>query len=489
MGRIAHMRWIPSLLILTTAGYAQTAFDIPTSVTKHSMTLKGQKFDYSVTAAQLPLRNAEGEVEVKMFYAAYTKDGADAGTRPVVFAFNGGPGSATMWLHMGGLAPKMAPMPVGEKLPKPPYTVQDNPDTWLDFADVVCIDAPATGYSRLTKSDLGKKYFGVRQDIAAFTEFIRAWLTEHKRWSSPLFIAGESYGGIRGSGLVKSLFDTGIAVSGFISISGTNNYMTLDGMRGNDATYISFLPTLATTAWYHKKLAPKFKSVEQVSKEALEFANGDYALALSRGDSLPAAEREKVAARMSELIGLSKKFCLGANLRVPEFTFFKEIRREEGLAVGRLDSRFVAKEETQVGGQRSDDPTDDVMTAPYYSAFNDYVQNTLGVKTTMKYLIYGPVRPWAEPEGSYAETGSDLRDLIAANPHFRVLYMMGYYDLACPYNGTLYTVNHMNLDTESRKQISYEYYPAGHMMYIEAKSRTKFHDDAAKFVRDTLAGK
>jgi len=494
------MRLISSLavgLCLSAFSLAQTPpaaaqnqnLEIPTSVTRHSINLPSGTINYTATAAQLPLRNAEGETECRMFYTAYAKDGANPTNRPVVFAFNGGPGSATLWLHFGGLGPKRAPMPDDGSLPKPPYEAVDSPESWLDFADVVFVDAPATGFSRVMKPELGKKFFGVRQDIAAFTEFVRGWLTEHKRWKSPLFIAGESYGGIRGSGLSKSLFDAGIAVSGFISISGTSNFMTLDGMRGNDATYIGFLPSMSACAWYHKKLGSRFKSVEQLNKEVSEWTNKVYGPALLRGDSLSDTEKDAVAAKLSEYLGLSKKYCLGSNLRIAEWAFFKELLRDEGLSIGRYDGRLIAKEETKVGGQEANDPSDDAVTAPFYSVANDYFVSELGLKTNLKYNIFGPVNPWAEPEGRYAETASDLRALLSANQHFRVMYCFGYYDLACPYNASIYTVDHMGLDAETRKHVSYEYYPAGHMMYIEKGSRKKLHDDVARFVANTLAAK
>ncbi len=468
---------------------SQANQEITSSVTKHSITLPAGKFDYTATAAQIQLRSAEGETECRMFYVAYEKDGARQQDRPVTFAFNGGPGSATLWLHMGGLGPKRAPMPDDGSLPKPPYEAIENSDSWLDFTDVVVIDAPATGYSRVAKPELGKKYFGVRQDIDAFTKFIKTWLTEHNRWKSPLFIAGESYGGIRGSGLAQSLFHNGIAINGFVSISGSSNFLTLDGMRGNDATYIGFLPSMAACAFYHHKALPRFKSVEQVVAETTKWVDEEYGPALLRGNSLSAKEIENIATKLGEYLGLSKKYCLGSNLRVPEGAFFKELLREDGFAIGRYDGRLISKEELKVGGQQSNDASDDAVTPPFVSAIHDYFQNDLKLKTTMEYNTFGNVYPWQNPEGSYPETSTDLRNVLSANKHLRVLYCFGYYDLACPFNASIYTINHMGLDAETRSHISFEYYPAGHMMYIEKGSRHKFHDDVAKFERDCLAGK
>lgn len=475
-------------LLLPALAFAQDAksIEITKTVSKHTINLPSGQVKYSATASQIPLRNSEGETECRMFYVAYEKEDSNQKDRPVTFAFNGGPGSATIWLHMGALGPKRAPMNADGSLPTPPYQPVENAESWLDFTDVVVVDAPATGYSRLAKQEYGKKYFGVRQDIDAFTKFVKTWLSEHNRWKSPLFIAGESYGGIRGSGLSQSLFQSGIAVNGFISISGSNNFLTLDGMRGNDLTFMGFFPTMAACAYYHKKLGTKFKSVEQVVAEATKWTDEEYGPALLRGNSLSTKEKEKVADKMSEFLGISKKYCLGSNLRIPEFAFFKELLRDEGLAIGRYDGRLVGKEELTVGGQNSNDPSDDATTPPFVSSIHDYFLNELGIKTTLEYNTFGNVYPWQNPEGSYPETSSDLRSLLAANKHFRVLFCCGYYDLACPFNATIFSVNHMGLDDELKSHISYQYYPAGHMMYIEQVSRKKFHDDVKKFVEETL---
>ncbi|MBS1702058.1 MAG: peptidase S10 [Armatimonadetes bacterium] len=464
------------------------SIEIPTSVTHHTISLPSGSLKYTATAAQIPLRNDSGEVECRMFYVAYTKDDEDISKRPVTFAFNGGPGSATMWLHMGALGPKRAPMPDDGSLPAAPYTAVDNPDTWLDFTDVVVIDAPGTGYSRLANQSLASKYYGVRQDIQAFTEFVRGWLKEHHRWTSPLFIAGESYGGIRGSGLSASLVNAGIGVNGFISISGTSSYMTIRGMRGNDSPYIGFFPSMAACAWYHHKLAARFKTVDQVLKEAQQFVDTEYVSALERGDSLSDQEKEHIATKMSEFLGISKEYCLGANLSVNVGAFFKELLRKEGLMIGRYDGRLTGREETKVGDRGLGDPSDDATTPPFTSTINDYLDRELGIKTDLTYLNSGRVRPWSEDEGVYSETATDLSHLLLRDPHFHVMYCCGYYDLACPLNATVYTVNHMGLDKETRKQISFQFYPAGHMMYIEKSSRQKLHDDAKAFEKMVLSG-
>lgn len=477
-----------------TAGESAPApmIEIPTSTTKHTVTLGSGPIAYTATAEQIPLRSDTGEVECRMFNVSYIKDEADAHQRPVTFAFNGGPGSASFWLHMGALGPKRAPMNDDGSLPNPPYEAVTNEDTWLDFTDVVMVDAPGTGYSRIARADLATKYFGVTQDIAAFTQFVRNWLTKHHRWNSPIFIAGESYGGIRGSGLSNSLFRAGIGVNGFVSISGTSNFMTLDGMRGNDSTYIGFLPSMAACAWYHHKLSPRFKDVSSVVKEVQDWIDKEYAGALQRGDSLSDAEKSHIADKLSEYLGLSKNYVLGMNLKIPEFAFFTELLRSQRMQIGRYDGRLTGKNELEVSAGRgaggSGDPSDDATTGPFTSSINGYLEEELQVHTDIPYLNSGNVRPWQEPEGSYAETASDLRNVLARNQHFRVMYCCGYYDLACPLNATVYTVNHMGLDPITRSHVSFQFYPAGHMMYIEKTSRHKLHEDVKAFEGMCLRG-
>jgi carboxypeptidase C (cathepsin A) len=460
------------------------ALELTTSVTHHSLPSGAA---YTATAEQIPIRSEAGDIECRMFAVTYAKDGAAPKSRPVTFVFNGGPGSASLWLHLGAVGPKRAPMPDDGSLPAPPYEAVDNPDTWLDFTDVVVIDAPATGYSRISKPEFKSKYFGVRPDIQAFTNFIKGWLAEHNRWNSPLFVGGESYGGIRGSGLSDSLFGEGINLSGFISISGSSNFLTLDGMRGNDYTYMGFLPSEAACAWYHHKLGPRFTSPDMVVKETQQWIDKEYASALERGDSLSPSEKEHIASKMSEYLGISKKYCFDSNLRVPEFAFFRELLRDDNLTIGRYDGRLVGKEEKKVGDFGDGDPSDDATSGAFTMSIRGYLAKDLAIKTTMPYNTGADVGPWPSGDGSYPETSSDLRHVLTRNPHFHVLYCCGYYDLACPLNATVYTVNHMGLDAETRSRVSFQFFPAGHMMYIEKSSRKKLHDDVAAFEKMCLA--
>lgn len=464
----------------TAAAANAPMIEIPASITHHTLSLPSGSVTYTADASQVPLKSDTGEVECRMFCVSYLKDDAPAHSRPVTFAFNGGPGSATMWLHMGALGPKRAPMNDDGSLPNAPYAPVNNMDTWLDFTDVVVIDAPGTGYSRIARPDLATRYFGVQPDIQAFTNFVKNWLSIHHRWTSPVFIAGESYGGIRGSGLSGSLFAAGVGINGFISISGTSNFMTLDGMRGNDYPYISFFPSMAACAWYHKK-THRYPDAASVVKAAQEWIDTEYASALERGDSLSAKEKDHIAGKMSEFLGISKAYCLGSNLRVTERQFFRELLRDQNLTIGRYDGRLTGREEMTVGERGAGDPSDDATTGPFTSSINDYLENDLKVKTDIPYLNSGNVRPWTEPEGSYSETASQLQRVLLRDQHFRVMYCCGYFDLACPLNGTVLTVNHMGLDPVTRSHASFEFFPAGHMMYIEKSSRHKLHEDAKRF--------
>ena len=246
---------------------------------------------------------------------------------------------------------------------------------------------------------------------------------------------------------------------------------------------------MAACAWYHHKLGPRFKDPGSVVHEVQDWIDKEYAPALQRGDSMSDKEKEHIADKLSEYLGVSKEYCLGSNLRIPEFSFFRELLRKEGLMIGRYDGRLTGKEELRVGDRGSGDPSDDATTAPFTTSLNDYLENDLGIETNVPYLASGNVRPWTEPEGSYAETASNLRQVLARNQHFRVLYCCGYFDLACPLNATIYTVNHMGLDHESRSHISFQYFPAGHMMYIEKSSRHKLHDNVRDFEAECLSGK
>lgn len=458
------------------------------TVTEHSTMLHGKKVDYTATAGYLPIVNhSTNETEAYMFYTAYTKKNETLNRRAIIFAFNGGPGSATIWLHMGALGPKMANLTPDGAFPKPPFKAVDNPDSWLEFADIVCIDAVGAGFSRTVKVG-ERKFFGVQPDIEAFSEFIRAWITQNKRWTSPLYVCGESYGGIRAGGLCKSLLDNGIALNGMIIVSGVMNYQTLSFSRGNDLGYLTFTPSYAATAWYHKKLSPRLMRDQQATlKEVHAWVDKDYALALNRGDAMSDAEKNQVAAKLAEYTGLSKAFVVRSNLRINPSNFYKELLREEGKTIGRLDARLTGADANDVGSSPEYDPSSAAMTSPYVTAFHDYLSNDLKFPIDRKYFVFGAVNPWDFGGGrSYPDTSEPFRQCLVQNPSMRVLFTYGYYDFACPFASMKYTLEHMDMHPDRRKNMDFKIYQAGHMMYIEEGSRTQLRNDVEAFVRGSL---
>ncbi len=453
-------------------------------VTKHTMQFHGSPLAYTATTGTLPIRNDDGDEEGRLFFVAYTKDGAAPETRPVTFAYNGGPGSSSMWLHMGCLGPRHVVLNSDGSMPAPPFKVEDNQETWLDKTDVIMVDAMGTGYSRLGKPELAKKYYSMRGDIAAFGEFIRAYLAKYKRFSSPVFIAGESYGGIRTAGLADYLLGRGIALNGAIIISGVMNFGTLDAGRGNDVPYISFLPTMATTAWFHHKGSKDCKSVQEAADKATAFANGEYADALLRGSSMSADKIKAVAKKMAAMTGLSETFVMNAHLRVDDGQFFKELLRDEGQTTGRLDARFEGQDARETGDGPEYDPSEAAVTPVFGSMVNDYLERELNYSRDDRYRMnnYGGMGGWDfGTRGGYADTSDDLRQCLIQNPHMKLMMCYGYYDLACPFNGAHYSLDHMDLKASQLSRVSWQYYPAGHMMYIDTPSREKLHKDIDAF--------
>lgn len=483
-----------SSLALAAAAVAQTAPATPPKtpdnqidpvVTQHTINFHGSPLAYTATAGTLPIRNDDGEVEGRIFFVAYTKETSDPSTRPVTFAYNGGPGSSSMWLHLGSLGPRRVVLEKDGSIPKPPFKLADNQETWLDKTDVVMVDAMGTGYSRVEKPEYGKKFYGMRGDIAAFGEFVRAYLAKYHRFSSPIFLAGESYGGIRTAGLSNYLLDKGIALNGAIIISGVTNYGTLDAGRGNDVPYIGNLPSMAATAWYHKKLGTKYPNLENLLREVEAFADGEYAQALLDGSSLSPAKLKSVAGKLAGYTGLSERYVMNAHLRVGPWEFFKELLRDEGKTVGRLDSRFTGQDAREVGSGPEYDPADANITAPFTSMINDYLERELNLNREDRYRMnnYGGTGGWDYGRGGegYPDTSEDLRQALVQNPHMKLMFLCGYYDLACAYWGMHFTVNHMDLGPAQMSRISWNFYPAGHMMYIEQGSREKMKKDLDAF--------
>ncbi len=460
-------------------------------VTRHQIDLAGKPFKYTATTGYMPIRTDAGEVEAHIFYIAYARDDAgEKAKRPLTFSFNGGPGSASVWLHLGALGPKRVEFPDGGDFPSPPFRLVDNASTWLDETDLVFIDPVGTGYSRAVKPDLNRKFHGVQGDLDSVGEFIRMYISRTERWGSPLFVVGESYGTLRAAGLSEGLVNKGIALNGVILISTVLNFQTLRAAKGNDLPYILYLPSLTATAWYHRKLAPDLQADRRATlAEAARWAEDEYATALMQGDRISSARRHEIALQLARFTGLDPAFVDRSNLRVDPSRFRKELLRDRGKTAGRLDSRFLGTDEDAAGDRPEDDPSMSAIRPPYTATFNQYVRADLGFATEVPYHILGEgVGPWDYgPSGQgFADTSDALRLAFSKNPGLKVLVASGYYDLATPYRATEYTLAHTGIDPAVRGNIRVEEYESGHMMYLHGPSLAKLRADVARFFRDTL---
>jgi len=464
----------------------------PPVVTKHEIRVGGRTLRYTATTGLMPIKNRDGEVEARMFFVAYTLDDSGRGRRPLTFSFNGGPGSASVWLHLGALGPRRVRMQPDGMMPAPPFELVDNEHTWLTQTDLVFIDPVGTGYSRAVRPDLASKFFGLQGDIESVGEFIRLYLTRYERWTSPLFLAGESYGTTRAAALSGYLVDRGIAFNGIMLISTIMNFQTTNFAPGNDIPYVLFLPSYAATAWYHKKLAPDLqsKSVQQIASEAESWASNEYTQALGKGDRLTAQERQDAVAKLSRYTGLSPQFVDNANLRVSLSLFRKELLRDQKRSIGRLDSRFKGFDSNLASDSTDYDASEAAIRPPYTATFNNYVRTELGYKNDLEYYILGGGiwSPWNwGTNNNYVDTSVALRTALAKNPYLKIFVAMGYYDMATPYYAADYTVHHISLDPMLMRNFSTGYYEAGHMMYIDEKSLVRMRADISKFIQDSMS--
>lgn len=463
----------------------------PPVVQKHSINVKGKTLNYTTTTGFMPIRNERtGETEARIFYMAYTLDNPPA-KRPLMFSFNGGPGSASVWLHLGALGPRRTKMLDDGMMPAPPYELVDNEETWLAETDLVFIDPVGTGYSRATKPEFGAKFWGVNGDIESVGEFIRMYLGRNERWSSPLFLVGESYGTTRASGLSNHLFERGIGLNGILLISTVMNFQTIRFAENNDLPLALIFPSYTSTAWYHKKLSPELqrKSLSEIVKDSEDFVTNEYLPAMLRIDRLTPQEKQSLLDKFSQYSGLSKTYIENNNFRIELGEFMAELMRDKRRSVGRLDSRFLGIDRDAGSDSTNNDPSMSAIRPPYTATFNDYVRRELGYKSDSEYYILGGGinAPWNwNTNNGYADTSISLKDAMAKNPYMKVFVACGYYDMATPFFATEYTISAMNLDPSLRKNISTAYYEAGHMMYIEKNSLKKLHADAARFVQNSL---
>jgi carboxypeptidase C (cathepsin A) len=452
---------------------------------RRSISMRGRALSYTVTPGHLTIRNDAGEPIASMFYTSYTMPSAGR-PRPVTFLFNGGPGSSTMWLHMGSFGPIKVDASVPETIAGPPFRYGPNPDTLLDVTDLVFIDAATTGLSRELGKAEPKDFFGIDKDLDAFTRTIQRYLTVTGRWNSPKFIIGESYGTTRAAGLAKSLSDKGVQLNGIVLVS---TILNLGLFSGDDQALINFLPTYAADAWYHGKIQPK-PDLSGFVAEARAFAGGAYAAALQKGNTISDEERQSVAQQMARLTGLSTDYILRSNLRVQPNRFQRELLRDRHQVIGRIDSRFVGTEADAAGESPSYDPQASAISGAFVGAFNDYLYRDLGYKSQLTFRpnnYAGIGNDWNfqhnAPDGQQlgASMGSDLGQAMRENPRLKILNVAGLYDLATPFFGAEYDLSHMALEPRIAANIRYTYYPAGHMMYIDPASARQLKADIASF--------
>jgi carboxypeptidase C (cathepsin A) len=465
-----------------------------TWVTEQSARVGGKNIDYTVTAGTMLMKNDKDEATALFGYTAYVAKGGNKSERPVMFAYNGGPGSASLWLHMGILGPQRAVIADAGWSDNGPYKRVNNEYSIIDEVDLVMIDPVGTGFSKPVGVGKGEDFWGVDQDIKSVSEFIVQYLTENKRWASPKFILGESYGGIRSGGVAYYLLNKHmVALNGVILVSPFMEFATGFAGMGIDLPHVMFLPTFASTANYHGALSEKREDLKAFMDEVAEFALNEYAPALLKGSRISDTERAAVLVKLSEYTGLSEEYWDLANLRINEGRFTKELSRATGVTIGRIDSRFSGNMINRVGESMSYDPMTTSIGPGYLAAFMDYYQNDLGVEDVGNYTVFGNVfGAWdwshAQPDLQgfklpIPNTSVDLTMAMKQNPSMRVLVQQGYYDLATPHLATEYYIDHMDLSDELRQNIELVYYEAGHMMYVHEPSMVKYKADLARFIQ------
>ncbi len=467
--------------------------------TQHTVTIGGKEIKYTVTAGTMVMKEetadrskeSEGEkARAQIFFIAYTKDDVeDKSKRPLTFSFNGGPGSSSVWLHMGLLGPRRVVMTFEGDLPQPPYQLTDNEYSLLDTTDLVFIDPVSTGYSRPVEGEKPKEWHGFKKDIESVGDFIRLYTTRYGRWLSPKFLIGESYGTTRSAGLSGYLQERhGLYLNGIMLVSSILDFSTARFTPGNDLPYILFLPTYATTAWYHRRLRIR-RPLQRLVAEVSKFALGEYATALMKGATMTRRERQNIVELLARYTGLSPEYIERTDLRINIFRFTKELLRSENRTVGRLDSRFKGIDRDSAGELFEDDPSMNNILGPYTAGFYDYVRSELKFESDLPYeILTSKVWPWsyAEFENQYLNVGETLRHAMSINRYLKVFVANGYYDFATPFLATQYTFNHLGLDESLRGNFSMSYYEAGHMMYIHIPSLAALKEDLANFINSAM---
>ncbi len=463
------------------------------AVTHHRITINGTTIAYTATAGTLIVKDEKGQPEASIFYVAYTKDGASSNDRPVTFLYNGGPGCASSPLHMLALGPRRVVVQNAKPNDGAPVQLVDNNDTLLDKSDLVFIDAPGTGYSRVFPKVDPKSIYGIDQDAAAFGQFIRRYVTLNDRWNSPKFLLGESYGTPRSAVLVDYLQNhETMAMNGVVLLSSVLDFDTIAPGPGNDLAYITYLPTEAATHWYHDTASNK-GSLTSTIDAARAFANGPYAAALLQGDRLSHDQFVKIAGELAQFTGLSQQYIERSNLRVQPQRFEKVLLSDAGEQTGRLDARYTGYDLDVTGDSAEYDPSDSYMGPTLQAGFLSYVRNELNWHSEESYpqcsdkifpqwdFTRKSVFGWLAPT-----TSGDLQDAMTQNPHMRVFVGAGYFDMATPFGAAEWTFSHLGLQPALRSHVSFEYYDSGHMVYLNPDARAKFHADLDRFYTGTL---
>jgi carboxypeptidase C (cathepsin A) len=468
------------LLLVVAPSVARGEEKVPAPSTGQLM-LGGEAVPF--TAGVTVMKDDKGKPKAEIFSVAYRKKTTGGEARPVTFAFNGGPGSSSVWLHMGALGPYRTVMEPEGFSPKPPYRYAENAESWIGFTDIVFIDPVATGFSRPAKGENPKQFFGLHEDANSVADFIRQWLTTNDRWLSPVYLVGESYGTTRAAQLSVELAGRGIDVTGIVLVSPVLNFQTTDPRPGNDLGYWLYLPSMAATARYHGKVTSE-KPLRAWLNEVEAFAETDYLLGLAKGTRLTGEARVKLAERLAAYTGLRTDYVLMSDLRVRPTEFRKELlSRDDGVSVGRLDSRFRGPDRVPAGSHPDRDPSMDAVRGPFTATVNHYLRRVLHFHCERVYQVMGNVHPWkmGRSENRYANVAESLGRAMRANPDLRVLCALGYYDLATPYYAVEYTMEHLGWPRTVAANVSYAYYESGHMMYLRDADRAKLRDDAANF--------